>query len=166
MPQIKKYDDEFRMNAFNLYCEGKSPKQIAGILNVSNLVIKRLKNKKFPMDWDQGRAERVLKKVDFVQNNALRSIEEMLARHQQILSEIYEKMAKLLCKKANQGKINDRVAMNCFFKAIREEQKLYLPLLLIHSPKFFQESLIQALQDSLGEERFLQILRHAVHSNQ
>lgn len=85
MPQIKKYDDEFRMNAFNLYCEGKSPKQIAEILNVSNLVIKRLKNKKFPMDWEKGRTERVSKKVDFVQNNSLGSIEEMLARHKDIL---------------------------------------------------------------------------------
>jgi|JI10StandDraft_1071094.scaffolds.fasta_scaffold55819_6 transposase len=159
MPQNKKYDDEFRMKCFDLYCEGMTSKQIAKILGVSSAAIRRLKNKKFPQDWEKGRAERVTKKVDFVQKYAVSSLEEMLARHQRMFAEISEKTAKLLCQRATNGELEDRIMVDTFFKAMEEERKLYVPLLLLYAPNFFQIQLVRALQEALGEDKFLSILR-------
>ncbi|MEZ4819969.1 MAG: hypothetical protein R3A45_08760 [Bdellovibrionota bacterium] len=128
MPQQRKYNDEFRYECFDLYCDGHSFKQIADIMGVSRLVVKRLKIQAFPMNWEKGRTERVLKKTQILNKNALETYERILAIQQNLLMELSQKIADSLCTKAENLDIDDKVAMDGLLEAMREARRLYLPL--------------------------------------
>lgn len=142
MPQIKKYDDEFRMKCFDLYCEGKSSKQIAKIMGVTSPVIKRLKLRKFPKDWDKGRTERVLKKTEKLEEFALESLIKMQVRHQKMLRELAEKSHAAFIRKIERDEVDSKTLVGAFFKSLEEERKLYVPLEVIYGAKILQQTTI------------------------
>lgn len=142
MPQTKKYDDEFRMKAFDLYCEGKTPKQIAKVMGVTNLVIKRIKMQKFPKSWEQGRAERVLKKTEKIEKFALGSLLQVRVRLQERFMNLHEAAYKLLLQRIKNGEIDTETLVNAFFRLGEEELKLYVPLDVLFGTSLVRQTMV------------------------
>ncbi|MCB0272645.1 MAG: hypothetical protein KDD46_06505 [Bdellovibrionales bacterium] len=97
-------------------------------MDVDPNVIKRLKKRNFPENWEKGRSERVRMKTHFLHKNALETYEQTLIIQQNLLLEITEQLAKLICEKAENCLLDDRVAMEGLLECMREARRLYLPL--------------------------------------
>lgn len=128
MPQKRKYDEATRMRIFDLYCEGKQFAQITEETGVNKRYISAQKYNKWPEDWDKARAERVRKKAEIVEEQALERFEAAHARLQRMYRSVSSHAAGQLQRKAAKDLLPDDIALEAMLKSGEEERKLYLPV--------------------------------------
>ena len=126
--QTRKYDDAFRMKAYDLFCEGKAPAEIAKELKIHRRALLRLKAQKWPELWEGGRAKRVAAKVQIVHDEAIEKFETVQARLQKTFRAVSNAAAAKLFRAANADTLPDDIALEAVVAAAEQEQKHDLPL--------------------------------------
>ena len=135
MPQKRKYSDNDRMAAFDLFCEGLQPKHVAEKMGWSRSAVSRLKASKWPEDWDKARAERNRKKVEIIEKKGLDNLGQSLRRRQARINNMQIASSNAFVKKAMADQIGADVAAETFAEMCRLESELYVPPDQLHGPK-------------------------------
>jgi len=124
----RKYGDEIRMAAFDMFCEGKGVSEIAKELKMHHQAIQRLKNQNWPESWAEARLKRVEAKTKKIEEEALEKFENVQARLQKTWRAVSNAAAGKLIRAAQANTLDDDIALEALVAAGKEELKLYLPL--------------------------------------